>query len=98
MSDTETVSIADLLQDPAVRADPYPTYARVRELGPLVPSPYGAFFVTQHAEVFSVLRDARFSSNARHEAGHDQFVELAGQLGLGDLQDLFERVMLFADP
>ena len=96
--DTEAVSLADLLNDPAVRADPFPTYARIREMGRLVPNTYGGLIVTRHADEFSVLRDARFSSNARHQAGYEQVVELARQLGLGDLQDLFERVMLFADP
>lgn len=98
MSDTEAVSIVDLLREPATRADPYPTYARLREMGRLVPTVYGSLIVTRHADVFSLLRDARFSSNVRHQAGHDQFVVLAEQLGLGDLQALFERVMLFADP
>jgi len=98
MSDTQTVSIAELLKDPEIRADPYPTYARLRETGPLVPTIYGTLIVTRHADAFTVLRDARFSSNARHQAGHEQFVEMARQLGLADLQDLFERVMLFADP
>ncbi|MEJ7582744.1 MAG: hypothetical protein WKF43_01410 [Acidimicrobiales bacterium] len=98
MSNTQLTSLADLLQDPAVRADPYPTYARIREMGPLVPTTFGSFIVTRHADCFTVLRDARFSSNARHQAGHEQFVELAEQVGLSDLEDLFERVMLFADP
>ena len=94
----DAISIAELLQDPAVRADPYPSYARIRELGPLVPTPFGGFIVTRHADAFAVLRDSRFSSNARHQLNHAQFVELANQVGLGDLQELFERVMLFADP
>ena len=98
MSDTQTVSIIELMRDPAVRADPYPTYARIREMGRLVPTVLGTLIVTRHADAFTVLRDARFSSNARHQAGHEQFVELARQVGLADLQALFERVMLFADP
>ena len=34
----------------------------------------------------------RFSSSSRHQAGNEQFKDLAVQLGLGDLQDLFERM------
>lgn len=98
MSDTGTVPITALLKEPAVRADPYPTYKQISDMGALVPTIYGTFMVTRHAEVFTVLRDARFSSNVRHQAGHAQFVELAKQVGLEDLQVLFERVMLFADP
>jgi cytochrome P450 len=98
MTDTQTVSIADLLRDPEVRADPYPTYARLREMGRVIPTPFGGALITHHQDVFSVLRDARFSSNSRHQAGNDQIVEMARQIGLGDLQNLFERVMLFADP
>jgi hypothetical protein len=41
VSDTEAVSVAELLKDPAVRADPYPTYARIRDMGRLVPTVYG---------------------------------------------------------
>ena len=33
------------------------------------------------------------TARVRHQANHEQFVEMARQLGLGDLQDLFERVM-----
>jgi cytochrome P450 len=87
-----------MLKDPAVRADPYPTYARIREMGRFVPTIYGGVLLTHHADVFTVLRDARFSSNQRHQAGHDQFVEMANQIGLGDLLELMQRVMLSADP
>jgi cytochrome P450 len=94
----ETVSLIELMQDPEVRADPYPTYARLQAMGPVLPTLFGGWLLTRHAEVFSVLRDARFSSNSRHNVGYEQFVELARQLDLSDLQDLFGRVMIFADP
>ena len=98
MTDVEPVSLIDLTRDPAVRADPYPTYAALQAMGPVLRTRMGGWLLTGHAEVFSVLRDATFSSSSRHQAGYDQFVELGRQLGLSDLQDLFERVMLFADP
>lgn len=98
MSDTTAVPFARLLNDPAVRADPYPTYDDLRASGPLVPGLFGSRAVTRHADAFTVLRDARFSSNARHQPGHEQFAELARQVGLGDLEGLMERVLLFADP
>ena len=87
-----------MLKEPGVRDDPYPTYARVQEMGRLVPSVYGATIASHHAEVFAVLRDARFSANSRHQVGYDQIVTIAQQIGMGDLQVLMERLMLFADP
>lgn len=98
MSDTTVVSIAELLKDPATRADPYPAYARIRELGRLVPTIYGSLVVTRYADAFTVLRDARFSSHPSHQPSHGQMNELAGAVGLGDLYSLMERLMLFADP
>ena len=98
MSDAEPISIAEMLKDPAVRADPYPTYAAVRDMGRFVTTVYGGRIVTRHEDVFAVLRDARFSSNPRHQMGAEQFAELARQVGLGDLQEMFGRVMLNADP
>jgi pimeloyl-[acyl-carrier protein] synthase len=92
------ISLQELLQDPDVRRDPYPTYDRLRALGAIVDAPFGTLLATRHAEVFTVLRDSRFSSNARHQVNHDQFVAMAKAVGLGDLEELFERVMLFADP
>lgn len=98
MSDTRTVPMAELLREPAVRQDPYPAYARLAEQGRLVPTTYGGTIVTRHADAFAVLRDARLSSSSRHQAGYEQLVELAGQVGLGDLLELSARLMLFADP
>jgi cytochrome P450 len=98
MSDTTTVSFETLLRDPAVKADPYPAYAGLRDLGALVPTTYGDLVVTRHADAFTVLRDTRFSSNSRHQPNHEQFTAMAEAVGLKDLHDLFERVMLFADP
>lgn len=98
MSQVETVSVSELMKDPAVRADPYPTYAALRAMGPVVPTAFGGRILTRHADVFAVLRDARFSSNNRHQPGYEQFSELARQVGLGDALELFGRVMLFADP
>jgi pimeloyl-[acyl-carrier protein] synthase len=98
MPSARSISIAELLKEPAVRTDPYPTYAEIRDMGPLVPTPFGGLIVTRHHDAFSVLRDSRFSSNPRHQVGADQFRQLAEGVGLGDVQQLFERVMLFADP
>jgi cytochrome P450 len=98
VTQVDTVSLIELTKDPSVKADPYPTYARLQSMGPILPTALGGWLLTRHAEVFAVLRDTRFSSSSRHQGGYDQFVELARQLGLSDLQDLMGRVMLFADP
>src|SRR5438093_13935 len=98
MSIAPPISLMELMKDPAVREDPYPTYAAIREMGRLVPTLYGGLIVTRHEDAFAVLRDARFSSNPSHQMGAEQFAELARQVGLGDLQDMFGRVMLNADP
>lgn len=46
--------------DPAFRADPYPTYARLREQAPLAWYPArGWWLVSRHAEVDALLRDRR---------------------------------------
>jgi cytochrome P450 len=94
----ERVSLIELMKDPVVRADPYPTYARLQGMGMVLPTVLGGWLLSRHAEVFAVLRDTRFSSSSRHQAGYEQFAELGRQLGLSDLQDLMGRVMLFADP
>ncbi|HVA06246.1 MAG TPA: cytochrome P450 [Acidimicrobiales bacterium] len=94
----ETVSLVNVMKDPAVREDPYPTYARLRDMGPVIPNDFGGWLLTRHADVAAVLRDNRFSSNSRHQDNFEQFVQLADAVGLTDLLDLFGRVMLFADP
>jgi len=94
----QPVSIAQALKDPAVREDPYPLYASYREMGPLLPTAFGGYLLTRHADCFQVLRDARFSSNQRHQAGWENVEQLVEALGFGDLFAMFTRVMLFADP
>ncbi len=50
-------------RSPQVRADPYPTYRRLREADPVLHMPSaGAWFVTVHAGCLTVLRDPRFST------------------------------------
>jgi cytochrome P450 len=60
--------VARLLQ-PAVKADPYPLYAQLRQHG-LVRSPLGVFAAADHATVASILRDRRFSSSPVHQPGY----------------------------
>ena len=98
MGDIDAVSVMQLVRDPVVRADPYPAYAELAAKGRWVPTEFGGLVVGHHAEAFSVLRDVRFSSSSRHQSNFEEFTGLAKAVGLGDLVDLFNRVMLFADP
>ena len=94
----DVVSIAEAMKNPAVRLDPYPLYREFQERGRFLPTAFGGLLVTHHADCFSMLRDNRFSSSNRHEAGYEQFQEMAKQVGFGDLMVMMDRVMLFADP
>jgi cytochrome P450 len=51
--------------DPAFRDNPYPTYHRLRERDPIHPLPaLNLWFLTRYADVQTVLRDTRFSSES----------------------------------
>ena len=55
---------------PGFHDDPYSTYRRLREADPLHRMPDGSLFLTRHADLVSVYRDAsRFSSDKRREFG-----------------------------
>lgn len=82
-----TVPAADLgpveelslkLLDPAVRADPYPVYARLRAEDPVHRSPLGFWVLTRYEDATAVLRDTRFRTD------FDGFLRTRG------LQDRFE--------
>ena len=48
---------------PAVIADPYPHYHRLRRLDPVHRSPLGFLVVSRHADVTQILRDKRFGKD-----------------------------------
>jgi cytochrome P450 len=90
--------------DVAFLDDPYPSYARLREAGPIHWSDEffgGAWLLTRHADVDAVLRDdTRFA--AQRTGG---WLMRIGEGGRGegareelrDFQGLFARAMLFVD-
>jgi cytochrome P450 len=94
----DPIPLNSVTKDPEVRRDPYPTYARLRELGRVLPNDMGGWLLPRHAECATALRDNRFSANSTHQENFDQFAELAAAVGLTDLLELFGRLMLFADP
>ena len=74
MTDERAAQIAatlDLRQLPAdFLANPYPVYARLRETEPLKRMPDGSVFLTRHADLVAVYRDAQtFSSDKQVEFG-----------------------------
>ncbi|HEX8032270.1 MAG TPA: cytochrome P450 [Ktedonobacterales bacterium] len=64
-TDAESLSLA-ALRDPAVRANPYPFYERLRSLAPVhwdaAAGMDGGWVLTRHADVMAALRDSRVSA------------------------------------
>ncbi len=65
----EIAATLDLRQLPAdFLANPYPVYARLRETDPVKRMPDGSVFLTRHADLVAVYRDAQlFSSDKQVE-------------------------------
>jgi cytochrome P450 len=54
--------------DPAFRADPYPFYARLRELDPAHVSPFGMVVLTRYEDIVRTLRGNEFSRDVDAKA------------------------------
>ncbi len=54
--------------DPAFRADPYPSYARLRETEPVHVSPFGFVVLSRYEDVARTLRDNDFSRDVEANA------------------------------
>lgn len=57
-------AVRSLFTDPAVAADPYPAYRRLRETAPVHRSITGHWVLSRHADVEHVLRSPSVSKNA----------------------------------
>ncbi|MFF5176438.1 cytochrome P450 [Micromonospora sp. NPDC000316] len=77
--------------DPAVLEDPYPTYAQLREAGPLCRIGPGSWGVTRHADVVALQRDPRLGSEFPEPYHHLS-------VGEGPASQFFQRIMLYRDP
>lgn len=109
MSPERVVHIAqtlDLRQLPAdFLANPYPVYARLRETEPVKRLPDGSFFLTRHADLVAVYRDAQtFSSDKQVEFApkynHAPFNEAPWAVAPG-ISPLFQHhtsSLVFNDP
>ena len=81
--------------DPATRADPYPTYRRLREQDPVHRNPIGIWVLSRYSDIEPILRDPSFSSDLRKAK------DLPLMSHVDDVDDRLERrsrVMLFTDP
>ncbi|MFG2621460.1 cytochrome P450 [Streptomyces sp. NPDC048507] len=85
----------DPLRDPRFFADPYPTYARLRESCPVQRIPTGsgghhAYLITGHAEARAAFTDPRLSKDTARF--------FAGRPSPRDLHPALARTMLASDP
>ncbi|MEV4824407.1 cytochrome P450 [Micromonospora sp. NPDC049274] len=78
-------------RDPAVAADPYPTYAALRAAGPLCRMGPGSWGVTRYADVARLVRDPRLGS---------EFPAAYHRMSAGDgaAGDFFGSIILYRDP
>lgn len=97
---TQSVAASPFLQllDPAVRADPYPTYRWILSECPVSEGPFGSVVLARYADCAAVIRDARVSNNERHSAtfqGPSAPSQIRNQ---GLLTSFEQRSFLFLDP
>jgi cytochrome P450 len=84
---------------PAFKADPYPTYARLRERAPVyrvdVDGKHGFWLVTRYADIVAVLRDPRFVKDFRHARTAEHQARMAP---VPDVIRVLDQNMLAQDP
>ena len=68
------------LFDPAFKADPYPTYARLRSSAPVyraaLPDGRGVWLITRYEDVLAVLKDKRFVKDWRGALTPEQLAQV----------------------
>ena len=85
------------LQDPQVRADPYPLYHRIRSKEPVRwDEPLKSWVLTGYDDIAWVLRDKRFSK-ARGIAAASSRLSGSAKESAKPVFDVFSKQMLFAD-
>ncbi len=78
------------------RRNPYPAYARVREVPGLYRSPLGLLAASRYRDVVALLRDPRFSSN-RNQAPPFRLMRFMNRRA-PDFLNLIDRNLLNIDP
>jgi cytochrome P450 len=86
MSDAEAPTVEFNPFSPEFRHDPYPSYRRMRDAGPVIRPPFGLLMVTRYEPVDRILRSAAFRTprgyrDANDPAGPSRF-DPAGPLVL----------------
>ncbi len=92
---TADEAVVALVNDPEVRANPYPAYESLRREGPTFQSALGFWFITSYAE------NARLMRHPDLVRQHGGSWELRGEMTGGTGRPWFEqqgRFMLFLDP
>ena len=74
----EVSTLLDELTTMTGREDPYPRYARLREIAPVVRADDGALVVTRHADCAAVVRDPKLGHMPKH---------MLDFIGLGDWEE-----------
>ena len=68
------------LFDPVFKANPYPTYARLRSDAPIhpvtLPTGQGMWLVTRYEDVSTVLKDERFVKDVRNAMTPEQLAQM----------------------
>jgi cytochrome P450 len=81
---------------PEIRANPYPTYKRMREEAPIYWTPDGSPMLTRYEDILGILRDHDRWSN---DGSKSRYAEAAQDTdGAGMLSAIGARPMLFTDP
>jgi cytochrome P450 len=82
--------------DPSFRADPYPTYARLRAEDSVHHAPWGGWLVSRYADCVAMLKDARASSDMSASPAYQR----AREQGLFDPDEALARTppFLILDP
>jgi cytochrome P450 len=78
VENAEVLTLLTELTTMTGREDPYPRYARLREIGPVLRAEDGALVVTRHADCAAVVRDPKLGHMPRH---------MLDFIGLGDWEE-----------
>jgi pimeloyl-[acyl-carrier protein] synthase len=93
----ETLSLSNL-DNPEIRANPYPFYAQLRSQDPVHWDEMLGFWVlTRYADISSVYADARFSRAQGLRRGFERLPE-AEQRIAEPVYNTFSKTMFYADP